>query len=121
MTRLAPSLQDCRGWVRGAGDNGRDIMAEVLVEFDTVVVGDDGTRWSPQVCGGVADDGLWEGWIEFTSANSSIAPVRTPRETEQSKRDDLMYWAQGLSQVYLEQALRRAIASPPTSTKAHRT
>lgn len=90
-------------------------MAEVLVEFDTTVVGDDGTRWVPRVWGGIADDGLWEGWIEFTPSDVAASPVRTPRETEQSKRDDLMYWAQGLSQVYLDAALRRAIRPTGTS------
>jgi hypothetical protein len=84
-------------------------MAETLVEFDTIVRGPDGTRWAPRACGRVPDDGLWEGWIEFTPTVESIDPVRTPRETEQPNRDDLMYWAQGLSQAYLEGALRRAL------------
>jgi hypothetical protein len=90
-------------------------MPEVLVEFDTTVVGDDGTRWAPRVWGAIANDGLWEAWIEFTPTTGAASPVRTPRETEQSKRDDLMYWAQGLSQVYLDAALRRAIAPTATS------
>jgi hypothetical protein len=87
-------------------------MAEVLVEFRTTVPGGDGSRWTPRACGGLADDGLWEGWIEFTSPDARGA-VRTPRETEQPNRDDLMYWAQGLTQVYLESALRRALAPTP--------
>ena len=88
-------------------------MAEALVEFDTIVRGPDGTRWAPRACGGIAADGLWEGWIEFTPTHESIDPVRTRRETEQPNRDDLMYWAQGLSQAYLEEALRRALEPPP--------
>jgi hypothetical protein len=86
-------------------------MAEVLVEFDTTVTGSDGARWMPRACGRVTDGGLWEGWIEF-SAGTSAAPVRTPRETEQPNRDALMYWAQGLTQVYLESALVRALEPP---------
>ena len=89
-------------------------MAEVFVEFDTSIVGPDGIRWVPQVCGDVADDGLWEGWIEFTPTAASGEPVRTQRETQQPNRDDLMYWAQGLTQAYLEQALVRALAPRPT-------
>jgi hypothetical protein len=85
-------------------------MAEVLVEFDTVLLGADGTRWAPRVCGAVASDGLWEGWVEFTPLNDAVDPVRTARETEQPKRGDLMYWAQGLTQAYLEGALDRALA-----------
>jgi hypothetical protein len=87
-------------------------MAEVLVQFDTTVSGSDGTRWIPRACGRAADDGLWEGWIEFTTPETSVEPVRTPRETEQSNRDALMYWAQGLTQIYLEAALVRALAPP---------
>jgi hypothetical protein len=89
-------------------------MTEVLVEFDTVTTGPDGMRWAPRVCGRPAGDGLWEGWIEFTPVDrdASADPVRTPRETEQPNRADLMYWAQGLTQVYLDDALRRAIDVP---------
>ena len=86
-------------------------MSEVLVEFDASLLGPDGTRWTPRACGGIADDGLWEGWIEFASADRT-AHVRTARETEQPNRDDLAYWATGLTQVYLEGALGRAIESP---------
>ena len=88
-------------------------MTEVLVEFDTTVRGTDGVRWAPRACGGVAAGGLWEGWIEFMPHDDSLDPVRTPRETEQPNRTDLIYWAQGLTQVYLEGALRRALEPPP--------
>ena len=93
-------------------------MPEVLVNFDTVVAGPKGTRWVPSVCGGVADDGLWEGWIEFTPVGEGEA-IRTPRETEQPNRDDLVYWSQGLTHVYLEDALLRALER--TSSIAPRT
>jgi len=80
-------------------------MAEVLVRYNAKVRGDDGTLWTPQACGGVAKDGLWEGWIEFVCDEHA---VRTGRETEQPNREDLMYWAQGLTGAYLEGALARA-------------
>ena len=80
-------------------------MAEVLVRYTATVRGTDGTAWVPQACGGVASDGLWEGWIEFISDQRA---VRTGRETEQPNRDDLMYWAQGLTDTYLDGALARA-------------
>ena len=85
-------------------------MAELLVEFDTTIRADDGTNWHPRVWGAIAEDALWEGWIEFLPAGTEERdPIRTGRETEQPKRSDLMYWAQGLTQVYLEGALERAI------------
>lgn len=87
-------------------------MAEVLVEFDTAILGADGTKWAPRVCGKIAPDNLWEGWIEFTPLDDSADPVRTARETEQPNRGDLMYWAQGLTQAYLEGALNRALTRP---------
>jgi hypothetical protein len=80
-------------------------MAEVLVRYATQVRGDDGQFWIPQACGGVAKDGLWEGWIEFVCDEKAI---RSGRETEQPNRDALMYWAQGLTDAYLEGALTRA-------------
>src|ERR1044071_5460528 len=80
-------------------------MAEVLVRYTATVRGNDGTAWVPQACGGIADDGLWEGWIEFVSEGRAI---RTERETEQPSRDTLVYWADGLTFAYLEGALARA-------------
>ena len=80
-------------------------MAEVLVKYTAKVFGNDGAEYSPQACGGVADDGLWEGWIEFLSGDRAI---RTGRETEQPNRDALIYWAEGLTIAYLEGALIRA-------------
>ena len=84
-------------------------MAELLVEFDTTIRAQDGTHWHPRVWGAIADDSLWEGWVEFLPAGTDDREaIRTGRETEQPKRTDLMYWAQGLTQVYLEGALQRA-------------
>jgi hypothetical protein len=85
-------------------------MAEVLVRYVAEVVGPGGVRYIPQACGGIADDGLWEGWIEFIGGGSAI---RTGRETEQPNRDALMYWAQGLTGTYLEGALSRATTPVP--------
>ena len=82
-------------------------MAEVFVRFTETIRSSDGRDYSAQACGGVATDGLWEGWIEF--AGVGVSPMRTPRETEQPNRADLLYWAEGLSAAYLEGALRRAI------------
>lgn len=88
-------------------------MAEILVRFTERIAAEDGTSYLPQACGGIADDGLWEGWIEFVSASGKTE--RTQRETEQPNRDDLVYWAEGLTVAYLEGALHRALA-PRTAT-----
>ena len=94
-------------------------MAEVLVRFTEPIAAEDGTSYLPQVCGGIADDGLWEGWIEFVSPSG--AAVRTPRETEQSNRDALVYWAEGLTVPYLQGALDRALAPRIVTVPAEET
>ena len=83
-------------------------MAEVLVEFDAAFQGPDGAKYAPRACTRVADDGLWEGWLEFSDLETG-AVVRSARETTQPTRDDVMYWATGLTRVYLEGALVRAL------------
>jgi hypothetical protein len=84
-------------------------MAEVLVEFDAAFPGPGGVAYTPRACARLGDDGLWEGWIEFTDIETG-AVIRTTRETTQPTRADVMYWATGLSRVYLEGALARALS-----------
>jgi hypothetical protein len=88
-------------------------MSEVLMEFAELVLGKDGTRYRAQACGGVITDGLWEGWIEFIPLTGGV-PLRSPRETTQPNRVDTIYWATGLTPVYLEGALVRAHRSSAT-------
>lgn len=83
-------------------------MAEVLVEFSDPVVGQDGDRYIARACGGEAENGLWQGWIEFVRTTGGEV-LRSGRETTQPNRGDTMYWATGLTPVYLEGALRRAL------------
>jgi len=93
-------------------------MAEVVHHFEPTFTARSGRSYTVRVCGGLAADGLWEGWIEFEPLDGGIT-LRTPRETEQSDRKELEYWATGLSTVYLEGALDRALrpeapSAPPT-------
>ena len=91
-------------------------MAEVLVQFDDSITGSDGRAYTPRACG--ADvGGLWQGWIEFVAEDGTT--LRTTRETTQPNRKDLSYWAQGLTHVYLEGALRRALEPPPAPHDRH--
>jgi hypothetical protein len=83
-------------------------MAEVLVEFDAAFLGSDGANYAPRACTRLGDDGLWEGWLEFNDLDTG-AVVRSGRETTQPTRDDVMYWATGLTRVYLEGALERTL------------
>ncbi|HEX6070368.1 MAG TPA: hypothetical protein VFZ18_11100, partial [Longimicrobiaceae bacterium] len=82
-------------------------MAEVLVQFDSPLADENGRLHDARVCGALAEDGLWDGWIEFAPRDGGPT-LRTPRETEQPNLTDLEYWATGLTVGYLEGALRRA-------------
>jgi hypothetical protein len=86
-------------------------MSEVLSSYDTVLRGQDGKRYGAQACGRERDDGMWEGWVEFLPGDGG-EPVRTGRETTQPNRDDILYWASGLTDPYLDGALLRALRGP---------
>ncbi|MBI1851794.1 MAG: hypothetical protein HYR85_15755 [Planctomycetes bacterium] len=93
-------------------------MAEVFQEFDESLVAPAGQAYHPRACGCEVENGLWEGWIEFVPATGPV--LRTPRETTQPNRTDLAYWATGLSLVYLEGALGRALTPEATTPPAQR-
>lgn len=91
-------------------------MAELLVAFTAPTRSTTGDLYWPRALGRVADDGLWEAWIEFTRAGDDEV-VCTSRETEQPNRADLVYWAQGLTDIYLEGALGRALRPAPAPAR----
>lgn len=66
----------------------------------------DGTLYKVRVYGREREDGTWIGWLEFTDPTGRI--LRTGRETTQSSREQVTYWAEGLELTYLEGALDRA-------------
>jgi hypothetical protein len=82
-------------------------MAEVLTSFSTPVTDEFGSYY-PRAVGRLAPDGMWEGWIEFVPADGGSDVLVTPVESRQPERQHLVYWATGLSQVYMEGALVRA-------------
>lgn len=95
-------------------------MAEVLAEFANEILGDDGIVYRAQATGAAMSDGLWEGWIEFIPMAGGTRVLRTPRETTQPNRRDAVYWATGITGIYLEGALKRAstpliqhVSAPP--------
>ena len=83
-------------------------MAEVLAEYGDAVVGGDGKRYVARACGAAVPSGQWHGWLEFVEAESGVA-IRSGRETTQPNQVDAVYWASGLTPVYLEGALERAL------------
>jgi len=83
-------------------------MPEVLVEFEALVTDDNGRRYQARACGDEMDDGMWQGWIEFLPVGDG-EPVRSGRETTQPNREHTLYWATGLTPVFLEGSLHRAL------------
>src|SRR2546425_717045 len=85
-------------------------MGEVLVEFEELVLAPDGTAYYACACGGRAGDRTrqWHGWIEFTPVQGGPL-IRTPRETTQPDKANTARWASGLTPVYLEGAIERAL------------
>lgn len=98
-------------------------MAEVLIEYPDVIAGDDGREYLARACAAQATENSWHVWIEFESTDRESV-VRSPRESTQPNRSDAQYWATGITPVYLEGALRRALhplvrrPTPPARTPA---
>jgi hypothetical protein len=90
-------------------------MAEILVKFDEPIAAVGGKTYFGQAVGREVEGGLWQGWLEFQSVGEESDPLASGMETTQPNRTNLEYWAQGLTRVYLEGALARAIllAEPP--------
>jgi hypothetical protein len=85
-------------------------MAKILVKFDEPIAARSGKTYFAQAVGQPIDGRLWEGWLEFLGVEDALDSFATDRETTQPNRKDTEYWAQGLTRVYLEGALDRAIA-----------
>ena len=86
-------------------------MAETLVQFQNPVLSPQEDLYEARACASEVPGGLWQGWIEFTPIAGGKV-VRSGRETTQPNRRDAEYWAGGLTMVYLQGALRRALAGP---------
>lgn len=78
-----------------------------LLDYSTPLVGEDGVVYRARACGVERDDHSWEAWLEFDAVAQSTVR-RTERETTQPNLKDAVYWATGVSPVYLEGALARA-------------
>ena len=94
-------------------------MPETLLQFPRAIQAPDGRLYEARAVGSPMDANMWQGWIEFIPVDGGD-PVRSPRETTQPNRTDTEYWATGLTDVYLEGALRRSLepivgtVPPPT-------
>jgi len=84
-------------------------MAEVLRSFDEPITTTTGI-FHARVVGRPAEDGMWEGWMEFVPASPGGGEVVVSSvESRQPERGHLQYWADGLTVVYAEGSLDRAL------------
>jgi hypothetical protein len=82
----------------------------VLVYFDETIDGPDGANYAARACTRELDDSRWAGWLEFSRNGADW--VATDTETVQPNRRDVEYWVTGLTRVYLQGALGRALGIP---------
>ena len=82
-------------------------MDDVLVYFDEPIDAPDGLRYNARACTRQMDDGRWRGWLEFSYQGADWRS--TDVETVQPNRRDVEYWVTGLTRVYLQGALVRAL------------
>src|SRR5262245_62003369 len=85
------------------------MMFHRIQQYSPIKVGDQWYR--PRAYGNPQADGTWDGWVAFFTLNheSAIAPP-TP-ETAQSTLEALEVWAAGLTPVYLQGAIARALSA----------
>jgi len=94
-------------------NKGATAVPETLLQFPRPIAAPDGTLYEARACGSAMAANMWQGWIEFVPLDGG-APVRSHRETTQPNRTDTEYWATGLTDVFLEGSLRRALEPPVT-------
>ena len=92
-------------------------MSDVLIRLPDAVSDARGT-FHGRAMARQRGDGSWEGWLEFIRTDGDATISRTtPIETHQRDRVALERWASGLTRVYAEGALARALrhAEPPAA------
>jgi hypothetical protein len=83
---------------------------QVVQQYTPILVGPTGERYVAQAYMDRQPGGLWEAWLVFFSLETGAA-LATDRETTQSTRQHIIYWATGLGETYLQGALERALGS----------
>jgi hypothetical protein len=94
-------------------------VAEVLVALPDVLAAKNGQTYTAQAVGAETPPGQWQAWIEFIPLDGG-PPAASPRETTQPNRAAAVYWATGLTAIYLEGALARALGGNGRANAAAR-
>jgi hypothetical protein len=83
-------------------------MSELIQRYEPKLHDDNGVIYTVTAWGEETLQGTWEGWLEFYPSDNRNAILRTDRETTQSNRSAVEYWASGLEPLYFEGAFARA-------------
>ena len=85
-------------------------MTELIVDLPYRVIDSDGVEYFTSVAAEQRADGMWEAWLEYVPLDESDA-LLTGTETTQSTREDLVRWADTLTETYVQGAFPRAVAA----------
>lgn len=88
-------------------------------QYTPILKAPNGERYVARAYMSQQPGGLWEGWLVFFSLRTRAA-LATDRETTQSTREHVLYWATGLGETYLQGALERALDRRPEVQLARR-
>jgi hypothetical protein len=98
-------------------------MARVAIQFvqqySPILKAPTGERYVARAYMARQPVGLWEAWLVFFSLRTGAA-LATDRETTQSTREHVLYWATGLGRTYLHGALLRALDRHPEAQLTRR-
>jgi hypothetical protein len=93
-------------------------MSEVIAELDYRVQ-DEKREYFVNVVGEQIHTDKWDVWLEFVPLDDSSLRI-TPTETHQTTRADVVHWANGLTETFVQGAFARTVAAgdPGTHTVA---
>jgi hypothetical protein len=95
------------------------IEIQFVQQYTPILEAPTGERYVAQAYMDRQPGGLWEAWLVFFSLRNGAA-LATDRETTQSTREHVLYWASGLGRTYLQGALERALDRRPEAQLARR-
>jgi len=84
------------------------MMSELIADLPYRVIGSSGLDYYVSVAAEQRPDGQWEAWLEFVS-DDELDALLTNTETTQSTREDVVRWADTVSETYVQGAFERAV------------
>ncbi len=81
----------------------------LLQEFERHLTGSDGDEYAVLLYGRSRPGDTWQGWLVFVRQRDNRR-FATPVETTQPNVEAIVYWSSGLTDVYFDGALQRAMA-----------